>query len=460
MVEIREIPLKKELSDRIHWLVKLRWLAASGMVVVSLLAPLVVPGLPGAPLALIAAAILLYNAFFRLTLNRLQPTISIHVQIALDWLALTGVCHFTGGVESPFILFFFLHVVLASIFVPRGECFLQGLFGILLMTAMAFLEYLGVWPLPLLGIRSYPRYASLTSLLIFLDSFAAVILCTMYLATAVVQQLRKREEKLLELQDDLSRAYDDLVELDRAKSRFVNLVAHEIRSPLAATQSLLRVATEGYAGEVSGKVKEILGRAEHRLLQLLDLVNELLDLVRGGQSLPEEDKVDINMRDAISRILKEMEGRAAEKGIRLEFRMDAPAVIFRGDMQDLERILINLVGNAIKYTPEGGAVTVAGSMEKENSFHFQVCDTGIGIPKEEVGKVFDEFFRASNAKKELKTGTGLGLSIVRKTAEKYGGRVDVKSELGRGSCFSVFLPVITLETGAPPPAEIRPPAYF
>jgi signal transduction histidine kinase len=185
----------------------------------------------------------------------------------------------------------------------------QGLFGILLMTAMAFLEYLGAWPLPLLGIRSYPRYSSLTSLLIFLDSFAAVILCTMYLATAVVQQLRKREEKLLELQEDLSRAYDDLVALDRAKSRFVNLVAHEIRSPLAATQSLLRVATEGYAGEIGGKVKEILGRAEHRLLQLLDLVNELLDLVRGGQALPEEDKVDLNMRDTISRILKEMEGR-------------------------------------------------------------------------------------------------------------------------------------------------------
>ncbi len=460
MVEIREIPFKRELSERIHWLVKLRWLAASGMIAVSLLAPLVVPGLPGEPLALIAAAILLYNAFFRLTLHRLPPTVSIHVQIALDWLALTGVCHFTGGVESPFILFFFLHVVLASIFVPRGECFLQGLFGILLMTAMAFLEYLDVWPLPLLGIRSYPRYASLTSLLIFLDSFAAVILCTMYLATAVVQQLRKREEKLLELQDDLSRAYDDLVELDRAKSRFVNLVAHEIRSPLAATQSLLKVATEGYAGEVSAKVKELLGRAEHRLLQLLGLVNELLDLVRGGQALPEEDKVDINMRDSITRILKEMEGRSAEKGIRLEFRMDEPAVIFRGDMQDLERILLNLVGNAIKYTPAGGVVTVTGAMEKDNFFHFQVCDTGIGIPEEEVGKVFDEFFRASNAKKELKTGTGLGLSIVRKTVEKYGGRVAVTSELGRGSCFSVFLPVITLQAGESVPPEPLPPAYF
>lgn len=460
MVEIREIPLRKELSDRIHWLVKLRWLAASGLVALSLLAPQVVPGLLGAPLALIAAAILLYNAFFRLTLNRLPPTVSIHIQIALDWLALTGVCHFTGGVESPFILFFFLHVVLASIFVPRGECFLQGLFGILLMTAMAFLEYNDAWPLPLRGVRFYPRYSDLTSLLIFLDSFAAVILCTMYLATAIVQQLRKREEKLLELQDDLGRAYNELVELDQAKSRFVNLIAHEIRSPLAATQSLLKVATEGYAGYISDKLKEILDRAEHRLLQMLELVNELLDLVRGGQPLTEEDKVDINIHDTIARVLMEMDGRAAEKSIRLEFQMEAPTVIFRGDIQDLERILFNLIGNAIKYTPDGGTVTVTGELEKDNSFRFQVCDTGIGIPKEEMSRVFDEFFRASNAKKELKIGTGLGLSIVKKTVEKYGGRVAVTSELGRGSCFSMFLPVITLQSAETPPAAQRPPAYF
>jgi signal transduction histidine kinase len=450
VVEIREIPLKKELSDRIHWFVKLRWLAAGGLAVLGLLAPHVVPGLSGAPLVWIAFALFVYNAFFRLTLHRLAPTLSIHLQIALDWVALIGVCHYTGGVESPFILFFFLHVVLASIFVSRAECFLQGLFGILLMTAMAFLEFTGTWPLPMQNVRPYPRYASLTYLLIFLDSFAAVILCTMYLATAVVQQLRKREEKLLELQDDLSRAYDELVALDRAKSRFVNLVAHEIRSPLAATQSLLRVALEGYAGEVSEKVRELLSRSEHRLLQLLELVNELLDLVRGGQQLPEEDKVDIGILDSISRILKEMEGRAAEKKIHLVFSKGAPSAIFRGDSQDLERIFINLIGNAIKYTPEGGTVTVAGNLLQDNFFHLEVCDTGIGIPPEEISRVFDEFFRASNAKRELKTGTGLGLSIVKKTVEKYGGRVDVKSEVGRGSCFSVYLPVITLlNNGAP-----------
>jgi len=120
-------------------------------------------------------------------------------------------------------------------------------------------------------------------------------------------------------------------------------------------------------------------------------------------------------------------------------------VIFRGDLQDLERIFHNLLGNAIKYTPEGGEIAVIGTLLPDNFFLFKICDTGIGIPPEELPRVFDEFFRATNAKKELKTGTGLGLSIVKKTVEKYGGRVDVTSEVGTGSCFSVYLPVITLD---------------
>ena len=174
-------------------------------------------------------------------------------------------------------------------------------------------------------------------------------------------------------------------------------------------------------------------------------LNELLDLVRGGQQLPEEDKVDIDIRESVTGILKELEGKAAERSIRLEFSMDTAGVVFRGDVQDLERIFLNLVGNAVKYSPNGGAVRMIGAMQKDNLFAFRICDEGIGIPADEQSRIFDEFYRASNAKREHRTGTGLGLSIVKKTVEKYGGRIEVESELGRGSCFTVVLPVITLQ---------------
>ncbi len=445
-MDIKEPPLKSDLPERVRWFVRLRWFAAGGTILMGLLGRWAVPEVDASPLLYLGLAILAYNVVFRSLRPWLAARLSIHLQIFLDWLALTVLCHFTGGADSPFILFFLLHVVLSAIVVSQWECFLQGLLAIVMTNTMALLEATGRWiPPSFPGVPELPRYENLTYLLIFLGAFDAVILSIIYLSTFVVRQLRRREASLLELQDNLRRAYHHAVEMDEAKSRFVRIVSHEIRGPLAASQSLIKVALEGYAGGLNDKVRELLERAERRIVQLIDYVNELLDLSRGSQRLPEEDKTDILIYESITRIIKESEARVAEKQLRLNVQIEHPHVIFRGDLQDLERIFHNLLGNAIKYTPRGGAIDVIGTLLPDNFFLFKICDTGIGIPAEELPRVFDEFFRATNAKKELKTGTGLGLSIVKKTIEKYGGRVAVTSVIGEGSCFSIYLPVITLD---------------
>ncbi len=445
-MDIKEPPLKSDLPERVRWFVRLRWFAAGGTILMGLLGRWAVPEVDASPLLYLGLAILAYNVVFRSLRPWLAARLSIHLQIFLDWLALTVLCHFTGGADSPFILFFLLHVVLSAIVVSQWECFLQGLLAIVMTNTMALLEATGRWiPPSFPGVPELPRYENLTYLLIFLGAFDAVILSIIYLSTFVVRQLRRREASLLELQENLRRAYNHAVEMDEAKSRFVRIVSHEIRGPLAASQSLIKVALEGYAGGLNDKVRELLERAERRIVQLIDYVNELLDLSRGSQRLPEEDKTDILIYESITRIIKESEARVAEKQLRLNVQIEHPHVIFRGDLQDLERIFHNLLGNAIKYTPKGGAIDVIGTLLPDNFFLFKICDTGIGIPAEELPRVFDEFFRATNAKKELKTGTGLGLSIVKKTIEKYGGRVAVTSVIGEGSCFSIYLPVITLD---------------
>lgn len=442
---IRSIPLERELSERIQWFVKLRWLAVGGVLLFTLVGTRLITGFASLPLLIVTGFMAAYNTFFLLSRHQLPARWNIHLQVMLDWIALTIICHTTGGVDSPLIFFFIFHIILTSLLTSRRGCFLQGLLAITLISVMVFLESTQILPLPLVnGVGILPRYGSVTFLVVFLISFAAVIMGSVYLSTSVVHQLRIREERLLELQEDLSRSYQELLELDQAKTRFVRIVAHEIRAPMAATQSLLKVALDGYAGDINDKVRDLLSRSERRLLQLLDLVNELLDLVRGGQILPEEDKADINVFEAITRIVRDMEGRAHSKSITIDFKMPRTNLIFRGDEQDLERIFQNLIGNAIKYTPEDGRVSVIGRLMADNFLLFKVCDTGIGIPSEELNRIFDEFYRASNAKKQQKNGTGLGLSIVKKTAEKYGGRIEVKSAEGKGSCFSVYLPVITL----------------
>jgi signal transduction histidine kinase len=445
-LDLRFIPLERELSERLRWFIKLRWFAIAGLVMFSLGGPLLIGGLPVRTLLAVAGFILVYNTLFLLLEKRWNVTFLIHSQVVLDWLALTVICHQTGGIDSPFLLFFVFHVILISMLTNRRGCFAQGFVSIMLVSAMIGLERSGLCPVPdMPGFKVAVHYERTDYLLMFISAFAGVVMVSIYLTTSIVHQLRQREEKLISLQQNLSRSYQELVEVDAAKSRFVRTVAHEIRSPMAATQSLLRVALDGFAGDINDKVRELLVRSERRIIQLLDLVNELLDLVRGGQALPEEDKSDINVYEAISRIISHMEGRAEEKSIHLKFRMPDTNVIFRGDEQDLERIFQNLVGNAIKYTPHEGYVKVIGRLRKDNFLLFKVCDTGIGIPEKELPRVFDEFFRASNAKRSQKNGTGLGLSIVKKTIEKYGGQIRLHSKEGKGSCFSVYLPVIVLK---------------
>jgi signal transduction histidine kinase len=444
-MEIRSIPLDKAVDERAHWLVRLRWIAGGAVLLFGLGAALAVPGMNVLAVLGVGAAVLFYNVLIRLGLPHLGAKRSLHLQILLDWLALAVLCHFTMGVESPFLPFFIFHVILAAVLMSRRACLRHGLIAIFLIVGMAMLEFSGAWPpVRLPGLRPSPRYDNLYYLLLFLGSFSTLILLTVYLSTTVIQHLRRGEEKLLHLQDDLGAAYDDLRRADEAKTRFVRIVSHEIRSPLAATQSMLRVILEGYAGETSAKVIDFVQRCSGRLTQLLELINELLDLIRGGQPVSEEEKQDILLTGIVTKVTGDLAAQAARKEIRLEVQLEARESIFRGDSQDLERIVLNLVSNAVTYTPEFGQVKVTGRLEAGGFYRLEVRDTGIGIPPDEMPRIFEEFYRASNAKKEKKDGTGLGLAIVKVTVEKYGGRIEVASEVGKGTCFTIHLPVIRL----------------
>ncbi len=444
-MEIRIIPLDKAVEERAHWLVRLRWIAGGAVILFGLVAALVLPEMRTVPVIGVGLAILAYNVLVRIGLSQLGSKRSLHLQILLDWLALAVLCHITGGLDSPFLPFFIFHVILAGMLVSRRACLRHGLIAIVIISGMAMLEYAGFFPpIQLPGFLPSPRYDNLYSLLLFLGSFSILILLTVYLSTTVIQHLRQGEEKLMQLQDHLSDAYDGLRRADESKTRFVRIVSHEIRSPLAATQSMLRVILDGLAGEASAKVMELTRRSSSRLNELLGLINELLDLIRGGQPVAEEEKLDIPLEAVIRKVTGDLGAHAAHKEVRLEIQLDSHDAIFRGDSQDLERIVVNLVSNAITYTPEFGVVKVTGRLEPDHFYRLEVADTGIGIPPDEMPRIFEEFYRASNAKNEKKEGTGLGLAIVKVTVEKYGGRIGVASELGKGTCFTIRLPVISL----------------
>jgi len=230
-----------------------------------------------------------------------------------------------------------------------------------------------------------------------------------------------------------------LEDLEQAKSDFVFTVAHELKSPVAAIQSILRVLLEGYAGEIFQKQKELIGRAERRLIALQSLIRDLLALGALKGTLPETKKTDVIMNGVVNRVVDTVQPEVEEKNI--EFTVEVPDTLLtiKGNDDDLERLLGNLLENAVKYTPPGGKVRLQLSLDN-NTLRLLVSDTGIGISPESMPRIFEEFYRAKNAKEMGQEGTGLGLSLVKHIVDRYHGEVRVDSKLGEGSTFIVTLP--------------------
>jgi signal transduction histidine kinase len=236
-------------------------------------------------------------------------------------------------------------------------------------------------------------------------------------------------------------AYQTLKKLDVDKSQFVRSVTHELRSPVTGAQSLLRGVLKGYAGQLEDRQREIMGRLNRRLDKLEALINDLLDLAAGRSDLQVEECRPLPLMATLEHVIATVEPQAREKELKLIFERPAGSPMVMATEEGLDRILINLVGNAVKYTPEGGTVTVS-VREYDRQVGITVKDTGIGIPADSLSRLFQEFYRAPNAK-AFETGTGLGLVIVKELVESFNGRISVESEEGKGSTFIVHLPVVT-----------------
>jgi signal transduction histidine kinase len=227
--------------------------------------------------------------------------------------------------------------------------------------------------------------------------------------------------------------------LEASKARFITVATHELRSPVTIAQSLVRGVLKGYAGELSDKQSEMFGRISRCLDSLEGLVNDLLDLAAGkAPELEEEWAVLLN--GSVGRVMRLLQPRAEEKGLDMTLQSCRDELVIWGTEDGLDRIFVNLVSNAVKYTPTGGTVTVTVRRVAEQA-QVEVADTGIGIPEEALSHLFEEFYRAPNAKALDEVGTGLGLTIVKELVDRYGGRIEVQSKVGQGTRFTVTFPM-------------------
>lgn len=237
-----------------------------------------------------------------------------------------------------------------------------------------------------------------------------------------------------------AQAYRRLEELERVKSEFVYAFAHDLKGPLAAVQMLMDVLLERYVGEGSSKQRDLIVRVDQRLVGLQSLIRDLLALASLKKELPPAKRVEVEMKKVIRRIAEIVHPEVQKKEIEFSLDMpEAPAVILASE-EDMERLVGNLVENAVKYTPPKGKVFLGLGMGT-NELDLTVTDTGIGIPPESLPRIFEQLYRASNAKKWAADGTGMGLALVKRIIDQYKGTIKVESKLGEGTIFRVTLPI-------------------
>jgi K+-sensing histidine kinase KdpD len=178
-----------------------------------------------------------------------------------------------------------------------------------------------------------------------------------------------------------ARTYQALEMADRAKSDFVQMVTHELRSPLSAVQSILRVLEEGYVGPITSKQQDLIQRSKRRISFLLALVNDLLDLAAGKMEQLQGEKKKVVLNETITKVIELMQTSAEEKGLEFKVEIAEEPLVLVGIEDGLERVFMNLVSNAVKYTPASGSVAVRAWSENDQ-IKVEVSDTGIGIPEE------------------------------------------------------------------------------
>ncbi len=245
---------------------------------------------------------------------------------------------------------------------------------------------------------------------------------------------RGLERRRLILETDSLRREKKLME-----ENFITMVSHQLRSPLGTIAQYFEVILGGMAGEVGPKQKEMLSKARDRLEKLMELINDWLDLARMNRGQIVDRFKPLSLKKILENIVEFMLPSAQAENLSIELVPYSGDDSAEGDDETLTQVFSNLISNAIKYNKPGGRIKVFLE-EKETSIAVNVEDTGIGILEEHLPLIFDQFFRVKSVDGKKSKGTGLGLSIAKKIVEAHNGTIQVTSEVGKGSTFTVFLP--------------------
>lgn len=425
------------LKERLAWLINLRWLSIMALLFcVPVADEMFGYNIGFVEITNIAVILIIINILYFFIAryfpfkNEYQELAFLELQILVDLLVISFVIHYSGGIGNPFYFLYLVQVILSGIIFPGKVLpYLNAIVAAVLLTIWTILEHLVMVERYLL--RNEPASLALiiTSLLAFyITNFAGI-----YIINNFMNGYRSLKRIIDQKNVQLEKAIKD-------RSRTFRFAAHELKSPMIAIQSSLDVVKSLFSDDLRPEVKDMVFKAERRTSQVIDMIKEMIVVTQYnlGMEKPVIQKVDFD--EWLWSIVSHHKEYANKKNIELIYNHPPFPIIITIDTNGFEKVVSNLVSNALRYTLPGGKVIIE-IFVSDFSYGFLVKDNGIGIPKEDIEKIFEEFYRSKNAREAEQIGTGLGLNLVKEIVEHYGGNISVTSELGKGSEFKVEFPL-------------------
>lgn len=435
---------QRELYSRLGWLIKVRWVVLIGACIGLMLTRYRMGDSNPLRACLVGImAVAAYNLLFHVVYFYLhhwtQPArwkniLFAWVQICLDLFALTGLVHLTGGAESGFVIFYLVHLVIAATLLRMPHSFALAAVASLLFDSLVFLEYQGVLQrFHLIGLSLGPHLDGSPL------SRAFPLIClvynggfffTVYVVASISERLRSREREIEAVNRQLE-------QINAVKSEFMRMTGHEMRAPLVAVKGMLSLLERESGQNPESRCGEMVYRCQKRVDALEELIQDLLEYshlqVVDYYNPPQALEMGQLAQWAIDEFAPIAENR------RINLKLETKPCCVWADEEQIAILVKNLLSNGLRYTPEGGAVTLR-LWEEEDWGVIQVEDTGIGIETESLLCIFEEFYRAPEAKEHEPGGTGLGLTLCKKIVERHKGKIRVQSDTQQGTIFTVRLP--------------------
>ncbi|MBP8017122.1 PAS domain-containing sensor histidine kinase, partial [Candidatus Gracilibacteria bacterium] len=241
--------------------------------------------------------------------------------------------------------------------------------------------------------------------------------------------------------ENLKQSFDKLKELDIKKDEFLNIASHELRTPMTSIKGYISMILEGDAGEINGDVKIYLEKVYNNVTRLINLINDMLDISKLEAEKQEFTFEKVDIKKFLLETSEEVQQLFKSKGQKFEININYENYYRDIDINMLKRVIINLLGNANKFTPtEKGEIKLVSFLKDEN-LYINIIDNGIGIDKKHFPIIFEKFGQIKNSLTRKNNGTGLGLPIAKSIIEKMGGTIEINSESGKGTNFSIILPI-------------------